>query len=572
MYDNGNPTLCTVWCALLVFLLALAAPARAEVIDLSHVPSGSLGRHTDYLIENGQPLDLSAAMRKQAAGEFHTETQTVPNFGIGSQPVWLHLAIDNPTGVALERQLATGVTWLDHVDVMLVQSGKILSQFHTGDEIPHAPGLLPVVGFALPLNFAPGRNDLYIRVDSADPMPIPLELLDEEALEARQIHFGYFYGFFFGFLAALCAYNLLLYIGLRERSNLYYSLTLASLLLCNFAYTGHGVAWLWPDQPGFQRYIILVMMVLYNVMGLLFANRFLALAKFAPRISSAIKWFAWLGLLLISISSLSDSHTLAALIAFVWMCTFSTGMFMLGIMSVWRKQEAGRYFLLATFFGMLGIGSTAFAVWGKIPFGSVTFHAGEVGMMLEAALLALALAYRMRQYQDARYQAEQLAHKDVLTGLNNRRAFLEHAMPYIKTAERHQRPFSLIILDLDHFKSINDQYGHQAGDDALVAVSRLLQQYCRASDIFARWGGEEFMLLLIETGLSQAVNQAERLRQAIAEIQLPVGKQTISLTASFGVATHVRDISLDTMIAQADEQLYKAKKAGRNRVCSAADD
>ena len=569
MHDLGKLSLRTICFSLLALLLALAAPARAEVIDLSHIPAGSLGLQADYLTENGQPLDLAAAMHKQAAGAFQPLTQAEPNFGIGSKPVWLHFAIDNATGVATERQLVFGVTWLDHADASSVHAGKVLSQFHTGDEIPHAPGLLPVIGFALPLNFASGRNDVYIRVDSADPMAIPVELLDKEEVEARRIHFGYFYGFFFGFLAALCAYNLLLYIGLKERSYLYYSLTLASLLLCNFAYTGHGVAWLWPGQPGFQRYIILIMMVVYNVMGLLFANRFLALDQFAPHIANAIKWFAGIGLLLIGLTSLADSHMLAALTAFVWMCTFSIGMFLLGIMSVWRKQESARYFLFATFFGMLGIGTTAFAVWGMIPFGALTFHAGEIGMMLEAALLALALAYRMRQYQDARFQAELLAHQDELTGLNNRRAFLERAMPYMKTADRHQRPASLIILDIDHFKSINDQHGHQTGDSALVEIARLLQQHCRASDVVARWGGEEFVILLTETGLQQAVNQAERLRQAISEIRLAAGNQTITLTASFGVATHTANMSLEEMIARADEQLYRAKESGRDRACSA---
>lgn len=570
MHNLGNLSLRTFRCSLLALLLALAAPVRAEVIDLSHAPAGSLGCHADYLIESGQPLDLADAMRKQAVGEFRPEMQTVPNFGIGSQPVWLHLAIDNPASAAVEKHVVFGVTWLDHVDVALIQSGRVLSQVHTGDEVPHAPGLTPAIGFALPLSIAPGRNDLYLRIDSADPMPIPIELMGDEGLEALQIRLGYFYGFFYGFLAALCAYNLLLYTGLRERSYLYYSLTLGSILLCNVGYTGHGVGWLWPDQPGFQRYFILVLMVVYNVMGLMFASRFLALAEFAPRILKAIKWFAVLGLGLITITTFADSHRLAALVAFIWMGTFSIGMFLLGIMSVWRKQESARYFLFATFFGMLGISSTAFAVWGKIPFGTLTFHAGELGLMIEAALLALALAYRMRQYQDSRNQAELLAQQDALTGLNNRRAFLERATPHLKTAERHQRPASLIMLDIDHFKSINDQHGHHAGDDALVEVSRLLLQYCRAGDLVSRWGGEEFVLLLTETGLRQAVDHAERLRKAISEIRIVAGSQTISLTASFGVTTHTANVSLEDMIAQADDQLYKAKESGRNKVCCAA--
>ena len=227
-----------------------------------------------------------------------------------------------------------------------------------------------------------------------------------------------------------------------------------------------------------------------------------------------------------------------------------------------------RYFVFATFFGMLGVGITAFAVWGKIPFRPYTFHAAELGLIIEATLLALGLANWMRENRHALHAAEQVARLDALTHLNNRRAFMELAVPYANAAGRHERPMSLVMMDIDHFKSINDQYGHKTGDLVLIAVAELLRNLSRASDIVARWGGEEFILLLPETGLTQALKHAERLRLAIAELQMAAGEKTISLTASFGIATHAADLSFDRMIEQADAQLYVAKRSGRNKICS----
>jgi two-component system, sensor histidine kinase LadS len=281
----------------------------------------------------------------------------------------------------------------------------------------------------------------------------------------------------------------------------------------------------------------------------------------------AIRLIIGFALGLMALAVVMDSQFMAALVAFICMTAFTLGMFVLGVLSVWRKQASGRYFLLATVFGMLGVGTTALAVWGKIPFHSYTFHAGEFGLVIEATLLALALANRMREHRDARDQAEQVARLDELTHLYNRRAFMELAIPYTDAAERHSRPLSLVMMDIDHFKSVNDRYGHKTGDLALVAIAELLKKHSRTSDIVARWGGEEFILLLPETDAQQAYNHAERLRLAIAEISIPIGEESISLTSSFGIAEHTAALSLDRMIDEADTQLYEAKRSGRNKVC-----
>jgi diguanylate cyclase (GGDEF)-like protein len=215
---------------------------------------------------------------------------------------------------------------------------------------------------------------------------------------------------------------------------------------------------------------------------------------------------------------------------------------------------------------MVGISTTTLAVWFGLAYSPLAFHAAGWGIVAEGILLALALAYRMRQYQRARRQAERLARTDTLTGLPNRRAFLEAAGSLWSTAHRSQRPLAAMMVDIDFFKAINDNHGHATGDRVLQAVSRLLAEICRGGDITARWGGEEFVILLPETNAAQAAQLAERLRTKIAALRLGSPRKPIRLSASFGIAERGAHESLDQLLHEADEWLYHAKESGRNRV------
>ncbi len=167
----------------------------------------------------------------------------------------------------------------------------------------------------------------------------------------------------------------------------------------------------------------------------------------------------------------------------------------------------------------------------------------------------------------AKKYAELLAHKDELTGLNNRRAFFEQGHHAFAQAKRFGHPISIIMMDIDHFKMINDTYGHSVGDRVLQAVAEPLQNLVREIDIVARMGGEEFAFVLAETGLEDAANLAERLRTEIENLVLPIDGHDIQLTASFGVVSRKQsDENIDTLLTNADDALYVAKKKGRNQI------
>ena len=163
---------------------------------------------------------------------------------------------------------------------------------------------------------------------------------------------------------------------------------------------------------------------------------------------------------------------------------------------------------------------------------------------------------------------ERLACLDALTGLNNRRNFLLLAEAEWTRFRRYGRPLAFLMIDIDSFKSINDRYGHPAGDDVIRWVADTLRKHKRTSDIVGRVGGEEFAMLLPETTLDNAAIAAERFRQAIANCLFTVAGQSLSVTISVGVTVCRGDTgSIGELLKEADVALYEAKRCGRNRVC-----
>lgn len=179
------------------------------------------------------------------------------------------------------------------------------------------------------------------------------------------------------------------------------------------------------------------------------------------------------------------------------------------------------------------------------------------------------LRHQTAELQKPHAELKELANRDSLTGLLNRRAFEEHAAQMLRTARRRKESTALLMIDLDHFKEVNDRFGHAEGDHVLKMVATALKTTARENDIVARLGGEEFVVAVLGANEAESIAAAERLRLAIAAI-----RNTKSITASIGVTTctpHLqkREVSLilEELLTQADRALYAAKHNGRNQVC-----
>lgn len=186
------------------------------------------------------------------------------------------------------------------------------------------------------------------------------------------------------------------------------------------------------------------------------------------------------------------------------------------------------------------------------------FGAREIAILTHlAALVMRELELRME------------ATTDVLTGAGSRRALKEEVRKHLALAARHTMPLSCIALDIDHFKRVNDTYGHAAGDQVLTGTVRALKEALRQSDFIGRVGGEEFVIALPQTEQSTAIQVAEKLRKIVRSLRFAGSNPPITVTASFGVSSLAPGDDIESLLSRSDQALYEAKRTGRDRVCNA---
>ena len=180
--------------------------------------------------------------------------------------------------------------------------------------------------------------------------------------------------------------------------------------------------------------------------------------------------------------------------------------------------------------------------------------------------LELSVEQRTEELREANQQLARMAHIDLLTQVPNRRAFLEHAENEIAWTKRTGRSFAIIVADIDHFKMFNDEFGHACGDFVLSEMASILSKNVRATDMFARWGGEEFVFILRETDAQGAVDLAQKCRLLIEQKRYAYESMELGVTMTFGVSEYQTWMSIEQCIETADDALYHGKAAGRNTV------
>jgi len=201
------------------------------------------------------------------------------------------------------------------------------------------------------------------------------------------------------------------------------------------------------------------------------------------------------------------------------------------------------------------------SAWYSYP---ATWLSGIVGLII--SIMGAAITKNYEDLKVLKNKLQQLSSADPLTGIYNRRHFMETAKKQLDRVTRHNKESFIIILDLDHFKKVNDTYGHQSGDFVLIETAARISTILRPYDIFARFGGEEFILFISDANKDNVMRISERICQIIAQNPFQVMGKDITVTASLGVASIAPGNTLESAIAFADQALYKAKEEGRNRV------
>jgi diguanylate cyclase (GGDEF)-like protein len=208
----------------------------------------------------------------------------------------------------------------------------------------------------------------------------------------------------------------------------------------------------------------------------------------------------------------------------------------------------------------------SFTIFGKLFEEEVETGIGGIFNRGMAVLVLCAFGFLLWRITSVERVLFRLSTSDPLTGALNRRHFMALISREQKRAERYGARFSLLMLDIDHFKAINDTFGHQVGDEAIKRMAATCQAHLRPTDMLCRYGGEEFLIALTHTEEAGARIAAERIRAAIAQIEIPADAGTVRLTVSIGVTSFVPGARVEPLIDCADQALYAAKAGGRNQV------
>ncbi len=311
--------------------------------------------------------------------------------------------------------------------------------------------------------------------------------------------------------------------------------------------------------------------VLFASVFALFTEGVLQFQNRQPR-----RWVIWLPVLVTAVlfAALMPWQVARVLVGAIVFCAQSAVI----VASLLQRRSTtvgvGQYFMMAGFLMMI----VAFAFQGvgtllrADEVSSITTpHLAQTVTFLVAAIsvvvVSLGLVVMTKERADERNR--NLAMRDELTGLINRRSLLESLAQQLSSAKRHRQPLSLLMVDIDYFKRVNDSFGHLSGDRVLKAMTSVIAQRTRAQDLLGRLGGEEFLVILPNTSEEGALQLAENLRQSVAAASFQaVSGEPIDITVSIGLCavSQLSDPQCDDLIGAADQALYRAKAAGRNRV------
>ena len=444
----------------------------------------------------------------------------------------------------------------------------------------HIPGFVGAQDaiYILPSGLQAGQP-VYVHATAMAPGPTGMrfttstlpESLTRAADHARMIALS------FGALMAMSLAALLIWFVLSDRLLLLYA-TLFALQALYVAYlSGQGFEWpiLSLALPAIS-YTWNIAAAFSGAVACLFVREIAELQRFSPRVYKVFGWFA-VTFVVLAFANFADVVGLGEVVVAIGNIVFVTSAVTTLVVAflAWRRNNrAAGWFLVA--WGLLEaltIATALHLLFSREDGESATllYYGLPASMVAAAVLIALGVADRLRDQRLALTDAERRAQSDALTGVLNRRSLLERLDSACLRARARSLPIALLFIDLDHFKQINDTYGHPAGDACLKAIIGPIQAELRQSDVIGRYGGEEFVVILSSADAAAAQPIAERIRQRVAEISVPGFGKPIHVTCSIGIATSdMLGVWGEHLIARADEAVYAAKRCGRNCVQIAA--
>ena len=596
-----------IWlCAVAWLLGALFAPlalARDVAVLSPGLSETSLSPHTRYRNDTTGSDTPQDAFRRVQDGQFAALPGGKSNFGFERGAYWFHVRLRNENRDEPRWMLVQRYALSDRIDVYArYPDGRIVHQA-SGDYLPFSSRSIPYRHPNFRLELPIGQPvDLLVRVQSQSSMQVPLDLYTPAAFTSLSRDNQFVMGVYYGILLALFVYNLVLWVSLRDASYSWYLMHITAFGLVLFTLNGFAFEYLWPNWTWMANVAVPLTICLALIAMQQFTRIFLELPKRFPLGNRGslvlIALFTALGIasLFLPYRVATPWATRAVILSVLWVALSS-------IVVLRRGYGPAKLFLIAWSLFLAGTAAIAALAFGLVPKNVLTEYGVQIGSALEMLLLSIALSHRyaslrneneriaaeanmqlerkvaqrtqevrstLLQLEDAHRRLRDSSRRDGLTGLYNRNHFHETFERLLEEGRNDRRPVSLLMIDLDHFKSINDKYGHLVGDDCLRWAAQRIGQTLRAHEasLLARFGGEEFVVVLPDHDLRAAVNVAESLRRKLVEEPCISGAYKLRVSASIGVHTidAGKHVDSDTALSVADQALYSAKANGRDCV------
>jgi diguanylate cyclase (GGDEF)-like protein len=500
---------------------------------------------------------------------------TQGTLGVRAEPVWLRLPLELAASAPGRWVLDIDYAPLQRIDLVLASGGRIVQQAALGSHVPFAQRPLPTRSHAVALDLQPGvAYELLLRVQTQGAMVLPLRLSPpamhaENALREQMLQ-----GLFTGLALSLWIYSLAQWVNQREVLFLQYTLLISGSLLFSLHFFGVGAQYLWGGLPWFEQHASGMSALMATCGSFLFIGQALAAGNPRNRLMRAMRWGA-AGTALLALAfalDLFDTRVLAAIVSVLGLVPALMGI--PGAVARMRQGDAvGGTLLLAWLVYFVATATVIGVIRGWVPVNFWTLHSFQFGATLDMLLFMRVLGLRSKALrlaaENARTERDTLhwlAHTDPLTNLPNRRGMQEALSNALRLC-CHEQQLAVYLLDLDGFKPVNDEHGHDVGDELLVAVARRLQGHVRATDLVARLGGDEFVVVAsaLESP-AQAHDLANKLLDAFhAPFTLSSTKVQVGLTIGYALAP-LDAYDAASLLKLADAAMYQGKQNGKFRV------
>ncbi|MDQ6961220.1 MAG: diguanylate cyclase [Mariprofundaceae bacterium] len=530
------------------------------------------------------------------------------SFGFQEAAYWFHFTL--PKSTQIEHVLEIRYPFLNHIGLYIFQNNELLQRFHAGQEYPFAKRPILHRHFAFPLTLSPTtETHVYFRVKNNGIMQIPLKLWSTPAFQKSKQIDNILQGFFIGAMLIIVFYSLILFISIGYIEYFHYFIHICCFSCLLLITSGLGFQFIWPKHAEPSNTLLIIFLMLASLSACLLKMAYLKRQK---QLTHALS--TWLSMLItfsvvVMMLVFLLPYVVNLIIAVGLLLIVTLSLLCIGIQLTNKHDTSIYYYTIFWLLFLLLIIYEVSSKLGFIPLSNIDHLLLQLTGLLEAGILIFLLKLHIQSEQSKRSATEEtlstmqktqqqvleksiqgrtiqletqvekllkdnaelnrINQYDSLTNVFNRHSFNLRYKQLVKQAIQDKEILSMIIVDIDHFKNFNDNYGHHTGDQCLQKVAQTLQsEVHRSQDMLFRYGGEEFVILLPNTISRGSYTIADRMRTAIENIHFMVEGKRVPITISGGVASLYlhQEEDAHTLFNFADTALYEAKNSGRNRV------